>query len=151
MAPLKTANNLRYQPSATMLSLMNRRLGQFDMQQIKARAAKGERLRDLIDGAAHLPAQANAHHDYWVFPLLVSEPRKFIEALRAAGFDAADLPRSQHIAAPADRPALEPVTAAQAMKDMIVVPCYDAMPDGELVRQAEVIKRVAAQVPARGT
>ncbi len=149
VAPLKTANNLRYRPSATMLFLMNRRLTQFDMRQIKARAAKGERLRDLIDGAAHLPAQGNAHHDYWAFPLLVSEPRKFIEALREAGFDAADLPRSQHIAAPADRPALEPVTAAKAMKDLIVLPCYDAMPDSELVRQAEVIKRVAAQVPAR--
>lgn len=149
VAPLKTANHLRYQPSATMLSLMNRRLAQFDMQQITARAAKGERLRDLIDGAAHLPAQANAHHDYWAFPLLVSEPRKFIEALRAAGFDAADLPRSQHIAAPADRPALEPETAARAMRDMIVVPCYDTMPDSELVRQAEVIRRVAGQVPAR--
>jgi dTDP-4-amino-4,6-dideoxygalactose transaminase len=151
VAPLKTANNLRFQPSATMLYLMNRRLAQFDMQQVKARQAKGERLRDLIDGAAVLPAQANAHHDYWVFPLLVSEPRKFIEALRAEGFDAADLPRSQHIAAPADRPGLEPVTAAKAMKDLIVVPCYDTMPDRELMRQAEVIRRVAAQVPARGT
>ncbi len=149
VAPLKTAGNLRFQPSATMLYLMNRRLTQFDMRQVKARQAKGERLRDLIDGAAVLPGQANTHHDYWVFPLLVSEPRKFIEALRAAGFDAADLPRSQHIAAPADRPALEPVTAAKAMKDLIVVPCYDTMPDGELVRQAEVIRRVAAQVPAR--
>ncbi|MGQ0485901.1 MAG: DegT/DnrJ/EryC1/StrS family aminotransferase [Hyphomicrobiales bacterium] len=151
VAPLKTANNLRHRPSATMLYLMNRRLAQFDMAKVKARQAKGERLRDLIDGAAMLPAQANAHHDYWAFPLLVSEPRKFIEALRSAGFDAADLPRSQHIAAPADRPGLEPETAAKAMKDLIVVPCYDTMPDRELARQAEVIRLVAGQVPARGT
>jgi len=144
VAPLKTSSNLRYQPSTTMLHLMNRRLTQFDMAQVAARQAKGERLRDLIDGAAVMPAQANAHHDYWVFPLLVGEPRKYIEALRAAGFDAADLPRSQHIAAPADRPGLEPVTAAKAMKDLIVLPCYDTMPDGELARQAEVIRRVAA-------
>ncbi len=144
VAPLKTSNNLRYRPSATMLSLLNRRLAQFDMAQVNARQAKGERLRDLIDGGAVMPAQGNAHHDYWVFPLLVREPRKYIEALRAAGFDAADLPRSQHIAAPADRPALEPVTAAKAMKDLIVLPCYDTMPDSELARQAEVIKRVAA-------
>ena len=144
VAPLKTSNNLRYRPSATMLSLLNRRLAQFDMAQVNARQAKGERLRDLIDGGAVMPAQGNAHHDYWVFPLLVREPRKYIEALRAAGFDAADLPRSQHIAAPADRPALEPVTAAKAMKDLIVLPCYDTMPDSELARQADVIKRVAA-------
>ena len=36
------------------------------------------------------------------------------------------------------------------MRDLIVVPCYDAMPDSELVRQAAVIKRIAAEVPARG-
>ena len=96
-----------------------------------------------------MPGQGNAHHDYWVFPLLVSNPRRFIDALRQEGFDAADLPRSQHIAAPADRPSLEPVTAAGVMRDLIVVPCYESMPDSELVRQAAVIRQVAAEVPAR--
>jgi perosamine synthetase len=149
VAPLKTAKNMRFQPSATMLHLMNRRLARFDMEQVSARQRKGERLSGLIGTSVVLPAQANAHHDYWVFPLLVSEPRKFIEALRSEGFDAADLPRSQHIAAPQDRSGLEPKTAAGVLRDLIVVPCYDAMPDSELVRQAAVIKRIAAKVPAR--
>lgn len=149
VAPLKTAKNMRFQPSATMLHLMNRRLARFGMAQVNSRQQKGVRLSGLIGDAVLLPAQANGHHDYWVFPLLVSHPRKFIDALRRAGFDAADLPRSQHIAAPADRPSLEPVTAAGVMRDLIVVPCYDSMPDSELVRQAAVIKRVAAEVPAR--
>jgi perosamine synthetase len=149
VAPLKTAKNMRFQPSATMLHLMNRRLARFDMEQVSARQRKGERLSGLIGTSVVQPAQANAHHDYWVFPLLVSEPRKFIEALRREGFDAADLPRSQHIAAPQDRPVLDPRTAAAAMRDLIVVPCYEAMPDRELVRQAAVIKRIAADVPAR--
>jgi perosamine synthetase len=150
VAPLKTAKNMRFQPSATMLHLMNRRLARFDMEQVSARQRKGERLSGLIGTSVVQPAQANAHHDYWVFPVLVSEPRKFIEALRREGFDAADLPRSQHISAPADRPGLEPATAAGVMRDLIVVPCYEAMPDSELVRQAAVIRRIAAQVPARG-
>lgn len=149
VAPLKTVKNMRFQPSATMLHLMNRRLALFGMEQVSARQRKGERLSALVGTSVVQPAQANAHHDYWVFPLLVSEPRKFIEALRREGFDAADLPRSQHIAAPQDRPGLEPTTAAGVMRDLIVVPCYDAMPDSELVRQAAVIKRVAADVPAR--
>lgn len=149
VAPLKTAKNMRFQPSATMLHLMNRRLARFDMAQVSARQRKGERLSGLIGTSVVQPAQANAHHDYWVFPLLVSEPRKFIEALRREGFDAADLPRSQHIAAPQDRPGLDPKTAAAAIRDLIVVPCYEAMPDRELVRQAAVIRRVAADVPAR--
>lgn len=149
VAPLKTAKNMRFQPSVTMLHLMNRRLARFDMEQVSARQRKGERLSGLIGTSVVQPAQANAHHDYWVFPLLVSEPRKFIEALRREGFDAADLPRSQHIAAPQDRPGLDPKTAAAALRDLIVVPCYEAMSDRELVRQAAVIKRIAAGVPAR--
>ncbi|MGB8314458.1 MAG: DegT/DnrJ/EryC1/StrS family aminotransferase [Aestuariivirga sp.] len=149
VAPLKTAKNMRFQPSTTMLRLMNRRLARFDMEQVSARQRKGERLRNLIGTSVVQPAQDNAHHDYWVFPVLVSEPRKFIEALRKEGFDAADLPRSQHIAAPRDRPELEPSTAAGVMRDLIVVPCYDQMPDSELVRQAAVIKRVAGEVSPR--
>ncbi len=96
-----------------------------------------------------LPAQSNRHHDYWIYSLLVSKPKKFIDALRAEGFDAADLPRSQHIAEPPDRPELKPSTAAAMMRDLIVVPCYDTMPDKELERLAAVVRRVAATVPAR--
>lgn len=145
VAPLKTAKNLRFQPSTAMLALLSRRLEEFDIQDIRVRTSKGETLRNLIGTSVAMPAQANAHHDYWVFPLLVDEPRKFIDGLRAEGFDAADLPRSQHIAAPKDRPELEPLTARDVMRDLVVIPCYDTMPDTELVRQAEVIRRLAAK------
>lgn len=146
VAPLKTAKNLRFQPSTAMLALLNRRLEEFDIQAIRVRTNKGEKLRDMIGSAVAMPAQANAHHDYWVFPLIVEEPRKFIDGLRAEGFDAADLPRSQHIAAPKDRPELEPQTAAHVMRDLVVIPCYDTMPDEELARQAQVIKRLAGEL-----
>ena len=149
VAPLKTKEGLRNQPSAVMLALMNRRLRAFDAEMIRIRMKKGELLRNELNGSTVMPGQGNAHHDYWVFPLLVNEPRKYIDALRREGFDASDLPRSQHVAAPADRPSLEPRIAAKAMKDLIVVPCYDAMPDKELVRMAAVIRKVAAEVPAR--
>ena len=69
VAPLKTAKNMRFQPSATMLHLMNRRLARFDMEQVSARQRKGERLSGLIGTSVVQPAQANAHHDYWVFPV----------------------------------------------------------------------------------
>jgi perosamine synthetase len=147
VAKLKTSQNRRVQPSATMLYLMNRRLSQFDIETVRQRQAKGERLRDLIGGATMLPAQANGHHDYWVFPMLVNEPRKFINALRAAGFDAADQTRTQHIPAPQDRPELEPATAERSMRGLIVVPCYEAIPDSELARAADVIRKAAVNVP----
>ena len=150
VAPLKTAKNLRFQPSTAMLALLSRRLEEFDIQAIRVRTNKGEKLRDMIGVSVAMPAQGNAHHDYWVFPLVVDEPRKFIDGLRAEGFDAADLPRSQHIAAPKDRPELEPQIAAGVMRDLVVIPCYDTMPDEELKRQAQVIKRLAGEaIPAK--
>jgi perosamine synthetase len=148
VAPLKSAKNLRFQPSTAMLALLRRRLEAFDIQAIRVRTNKGERLRDMIGASVGMPAQANSHHDYWVFPLVVDEPRKFIDGLRAEGFDAADLPRSQHIAAPKDRPELEPQIAAGVMRELVVIPCYDTMPDEELARQAEVIKRLAGEITA---
>jgi dTDP-4-amino-4,6-dideoxygalactose transaminase len=149
VAPLKTTNNLRYRPSAAMLALLKRRLERFDEGSLAARTHKGEMLRDLINGAVVLPAQGVRHHDYWVFPLLVSEPKKFIRALREEGFDASDLPRSQHVTAPEDRPELDPKIAAKAMKDLIVVPCYESMPDSALGQLAATIRRIAATVPKR--
>jgi dTDP-4-amino-4,6-dideoxygalactose transaminase len=149
VAPLKTLSHLRYRPSAAMLALLKRRLDRFDEDALALRTRKGETLRDLIDGAVVLPAQAVRHHDYWVFPLLVSEPKTFIRALREEGFDASDLPRSQHIAAPEDRADLDPKVAAKAMKDLIVVPCYETMPDTALGQLAATIRRIAATVPAR--
>ncbi len=145
VAPLKSAKNLRFQPSTTMLRMMERRLTAFAMKDVQARKHKGERLRDLLGTADLLPAQSNLHHDYWVFPLLVDNPKALIGDLRAAGFDAADLPRSQHIGAPVDRPELEPAVAAGVMQRLIVVPCYDTMPERELARQAAVIRRSLAR------
>jgi len=83
-----------------------------------------------------MPAQANAHHDYWVFPLIVDEPRKLIDGLRAEGFDAAHLPRSQHIAAPRNR-RNSSLSRRRISRDLIVIPCYDTMPDEELARQEQ--------------
>ena len=77
---------------------------------------------------------------------MVDEPAAFIEGLRAAGFDGANLPRSQAVAAPAGREELAPKIAAQALADMIIVPCYGGMPDKEITREAEVIKKIAERV-----
>jgi dTDP-4-amino-4,6-dideoxygalactose transaminase len=151
VAPLKSDRQLRQRPSAGMLALMARRLGQFREGSLAGRAAKGRRLRELIGDAVVLPGQANAHHDYWVFPILVDEPRAFIERLRAAGFDGANLPRSQAVEAPGHAPEMAPKLAAQALSDLIVVPCYDSMPDAELARQAEVIRAAAAAVGSART
>jgi perosamine synthetase len=140
VAPLKTVDAMRIQPSALMLWMINRRLTAFESQELTVRASKGALLTRLVRNAANLPGQACRHHDYWVYPVLVNEPKKLIDAMREEGFDAADLPRSQHIAAPPDRPHLEPTAAASLMKQIVILPCYASMPDAEIERQAKVLR-----------
>ena len=151
VAPLKSSKQLRQQPSAGLLRLMARRLGQFRDGSLAQRRAKGERLRALLDDAVVLPAQGNGHHDYWVFPMLVDDPKAYIERLRAGGFDGANLPRSQAVEAPERAPELEPRVAAQALSDLIVVPCYADMPDAEIARQAALIREIARDVGSERT
>jgi perosamine synthetase len=122
---------------------MNRRLRNYVPRDVLERQNKGETLTSMIGTTLDLPGQANSHHDYWVYPLLVKNPKQLIKSLRNAGFDAADLPRSQHIAAPLDRPEMEPMIAAGVMRDIVIVPCYANMPDSELKRQAQIIKQTA--------
>ena len=150
VAPLKQKGSLKHQPSASLLWMMNRRMRQLSESDLAIRTYKGRHFAELLKGAATLPGQSARHHDYWLFTIMVDKPAAFLKALREEGFDVGGMPRSQYITAPADRPNLEPVTAAGMMRELIVVPCYDAMPDSELVRQAAVIKRIPADVPTRG-
>lgn len=144
VAPLNTMDKMRIQPSALMLWLMNRRIYGFDEGTIARRSEKGRTLTALIGNAGYLPGQSSRHHDYWVYPVLIDRPRDMIAAMRKAGFDAADLPRSQHIAPPPDRPQLEPASAASLMRDIVILPCYEDMPDAELKRMASVMHETLA-------
>ena len=149
VAPLKKGG-LQYRPSASLLWMMNRRMRQLSEGDMAIRTHKGRRLAELLKGTATLPGQTAQHHDYWLFTIVTEKPDALLNALRDEGFDVGGLPRSQYITAPKDRPGLEPAMAAGMMRDLIVVPCYEAMPDSELVRQAGVIKRIAAEEQARG-
>jgi dTDP-4-amino-4,6-dideoxygalactose transaminase len=146
VAKLGSSQRLRFQPSAAMLKLMVRRITAHRQGDLAPRTQKGEALAKLIGDAVVLPGQANDKHSYWVFPLIVDDPRSFIERLRQAGFDCADLPRSQAVEPPPDRPETAPVVAATALRDLVIVPCYPELPDKELARLAGEIKRIAADV-----
>ena len=146
VAPLGKAKQRRYQPSSAMLALMHRRLGSFVEGSLESRAAMGRQLRDLLGDSLVLPAHGASYHDYWVFPLLVDDPKAFIKRLRENGFDGADLPRSQAVPAPDYAKHLTPNIAAQMLADLVVVPCYPGMPETEIKREAELLRQIAAEV-----
>jgi dTDP-4-amino-4,6-dideoxygalactose transaminase len=146
VAPLKGLKNMRYRPSRTMLAMMARRLRLFREETVEARAGKGRMLRESLGDTVVMPALDAAHHDYWVFPILIDDPLAFIKEMRAEGFDTSNVPRSQAVPAPEGRPELEASIAARALSDLVVVPCYPSMPDAEIEREARVIKAIAERV-----
>jgi len=151
VAPLGKSKQLRYQPSVVMLSLMERRLKGFVENSLQIRANMGQRLRNMLEGAVVLPGQACEYHDYWVFPILVDDPEQFIQRLRQNGFDGANLPRSQTVAPPEYAKHLFPKLAEQMLSSLIIVPCYPGMPDKEILREAELLKKIANEVGSSRT
>jgi dTDP-4-amino-4,6-dideoxygalactose transaminase len=152
VAKFKQAKSLRIKPSTALVALLGRRLARFDPAVLRRRADKGRRLKELLGGSVALPGDANARHDYWVFPAVVERPQDFIAALRRQGFDAAGLSRNQAVAAPDDRPQLQPVAADALLAKLVILPCYDGLPDRELERLARLVREAAprpAAAPAR--
>src|SRR5690606_36272814 len=141
VAKLGSARKIRKQPSAPLLAVLERRLRHWREGSLERYAEMGERLRRLIAGAVTCPAAANSIHNDWVFPILADDPIGLIRALREEGFDGANLPRSQAVAAPAGRPELDPATARAALAHLVVLPCYPGMSDEDLRRQAEFVLR----------
>ena len=84
-------------------------------------------------------------HNFWLFPVLVSDPQKMLSSLAEAGFDATQVQTMRPIDAPADRLELTPTRVADALAHMILVPCYPGIPEAELRRMAEALIRVEAE------
>ena len=147
VAPLGSLHQIRRRCPAAMLALLERRLFGFEAAGLAPRIHAGRRLLALLSGVVVCPGAGNPTHQFWAFPILVENPSRVMRALRRAGFDAATLRRSATVAPPGDRPWLDPVVAREALARLLVLPCYEGMPERELRRQAETI-RLACASPA---
>jgi dTDP-4-amino-4,6-dideoxygalactose transaminase len=146
VAKLGSAKKLQYRPSAALLALLERRLRRWRDDSHAGHEHAGAVLRRHLGDAVTCPGIGNAPHKFWVFPILAEDPPAMIAALRKAGFDGANLPRSATVAPPEDRPDLDPATAREALAKLVILPCYPKMPAGELERQAAVVRTAAAAV-----
>ena len=144
IAPLGSLENIRKRCSAGLLALMTRRVERFSSEDFAPRVNAARILAEALGDCVVRPGTGNPIHNYWVFPILADQPEPLMAALRAAGFDAATLRRSQTVPAPEDRPKLDPVTARETLEKLVVLPCYPEMPRAELLRQAEVVRRTVA-------
>ena len=145
VAQLGSAKSIRQRPSGAMLAVLERRLKTFDAEQFAQRGRIGATMQGMLGDAVPSPGTRNPAHTYWIFPIVSRKPKKLIAELRAAGFDACDLPRSQAVEAPEDRPDLDPAVARDTLQHLVVLPCYPGMPVAELQREAEIVKRAIAE------
>ena len=127
-------------PCAPLLNLMAHRLESFDHVRLMARTASGESLAAMLPPGAHVGGAA-LDHSHWLFPVVTDAPDELIAAVRASGLDAARSASSvKAIAAPPDRPELEPEHARGVMSRLVFVPSYPELPDGALDALAEILE-----------
>ena len=93
----------------------------------------------MLPPGMHIGGRA-VDHTHWLFPVSAPDLARLIDAVRAAGFDAARKASSvSAIAAPAGRPDLEPVLAREAMSGLVFLPAYPELPSGSLARIADAV------------
>ncbi|TMF38329.1 MAG: DegT/DnrJ/EryC1/StrS aminotransferase family protein [Chloroflexi bacterium] len=131
---------LEQRPSAPLLRFLRHRLGTFDHARLQARSASGKRLAALLPSGLHVGGFA-LDHSHWLFPVVIDQPDGLIDAVRAAGFDAARSASSvTAIPAPASRPDLEPRCARELLSRLVFLPAYPELPPGSLDRLSSALE-----------
>jgi dTDP-4-amino-4,6-dideoxygalactose transaminase len=130
---------LRRQPSAPLLSLLQRRLRRFDRRQIVERAERAEQIMGEWRGTRLFPGSACVPHAHWVLPVCVSDPQRLIVRLATAGYDATQGQSLSVVATPAGREELEPVSAKEVLKRIVLLPCYREMTPVVVRRLARLV------------
>jgi len=136
---------LRQRPCGPLLASMVRRFATFDHARIAERTKNGRLLTELLRGQVVCPGAEIEPHNYWLYPVMMSDTARAIDALESAGFDATHVQSMCAVVTPADRPELDAVNVREALERMILVPCYPGMPESELRRMATVLIDVERQ------
>ena len=128
---------IRMRPCQPLVALLARRLRCFDAGQTAHQRRRGAQL------AAGLPAIGTqvAAHDFDLFAIRAADPPRILTALRRAGFDAGMRGSLVVLAAPADRPDLDPEQARRLLREAVFLPLYAAVPDSEVRRMATVAQQ----------
>jgi len=130
-------------PSAPLLALLRLRLKHFDRERLRRRAERGERSAQALPSGIFHPGRAAPDRTHWVFPVACRDPKRAIELLREAGFDATAATSSiAAVEAPQDRPDLEPRGSIDFMNQVVFVPVYPELPERAFRRLLETLPRL---------
>lgn len=124
---------LRQQPSGAQVSLLRRRLDEFDEQRFSARTERGEILQGELSLVCDVLGAAQSNRTHWLLAVLADDPPGLIARLRANGFDATQAastigPISSH------SKGFEPTTIRNAMPQAVFIPAYPEMPSRDAAK-----------------
>ena len=137
---------IRLQASTPLLSLLWRRLTNFDPDFLATRKANSQKLARLLHNVPGVqpPGETAETHAYWLFPVMVKNPQKVCRALVAAGFDvttgATQLgPIDKYVTKRCEGYRI-PHSSIAMMSSVVYLPSAATMPDWALERLARLLK-----------
>jgi len=130
---------LRQQPPAAMLALLERRLRAMTADDLAPRIAAAVSLRNQLPAQRH-PGAASACHCHWVLPIRSEQPDALVSHLCEQGFDATRGTSSLYaVPAPTDHAAA--VQAHRMMAEIVYLPFDTCASADEIARLAGAIMR----------
>lgn len=138
---------IRFQPSAALLHLLERRLRRFDPAGVVERVVFARRVLALLPEIAW-PGVAAAVHHHWVLPVESADPERLTRVLWACGFDATRKASSLAVVAPPPERAIpDPVKARRLLNSLVYLPLYRWLSEHELARLGRIVREVETARP----
>jgi perosamine synthetase len=136
---------IRRQPGAPLLGVLEARLKSWDRRRFERHEAKGRTLTGLLQQSVACPGATVSPHTYWVFPIIVGEPGRVIDRLSRAGFDATQGQSLCVVSVPAGRPEQATPAADELLAKIVFLPFYPELPERESQRMAEVVLELTGE------
>ena len=140
--------NIRKRPCTPLLSVMKRRFENNRTQRYQAQTERGQILYSFANKYYSCPGDGASSHIYWVFPIIVKQEQEIdslIAFFRKNGFDATNRQSLIAVEDATQKNAYTASKAAQLIKSMIYLPCYEGMPVREVKRLGLLLENVNKQ------
>jgi dTDP-4-amino-4,6-dideoxygalactose transaminase len=127
---------IRYQPSASLLQMLERRVRNWDAQTIRRRIEMAQRIFAVIPQQPR-PGRLADQHSHWVIPIFSQDPDALVQALWSAGFDATRKASSLTIVP--SPPGWRTPMAEQIQARLLYLPFYPDLTDAQIAHMGLVI------------
>jgi len=140
--------DIRKQPSPSLVTLLARRLRTFDASRLLKRTQTGSEFAKSLPAGLVCLGGKGANHSYWVFPVLVEAPERFAAALRLYGFDATTAGSALSVVEPSVD-GHSPVAAKlrAAYRKLLYIPVYPEVPARARLRLQTALCEIQNEVP----